>query len=293
MLKISVKGQTQIISVVLIMGLAVGVIGASYMWGKPLIDKSQAGTTITNAEKTMDLIKNTIDDVAKTGGQKKKQIQIEGSLEVSEAENAIIYTLTGLMAAIASSQWISINDDVPPKSIETYAVDATDPSDSTAIGCGDCVMNSSCLPTETIKISGTCGASGNYVAGSSFNCDLNTNTYTVDHIDCAGNLDGFAVLAGPEKEMSGIVGTNNAGVLVAKSIPSGDEFMTEYKLIYRELIDPTSKEGVKIIIKNQGNSQISSGQHTLTVMRGTIDTENDASYVGGDLAKTTVFVTVE
>ncbi len=291
MSKFNVKGQTQIISVVLIMGLAVGVIGASYMWGKPLIEKSQAGTTITNAEKTMDLIKTTIDDVAKTGGQKKKQIQIDGPLKVSESENAIAYTLTGSMAAIASSQWISINDDVPPKSMETYAVDAADPSDSTPIGCGDCIMNASCIPTQTVNITGTCEAVGTYPAGSSFNC--NSNRYTVDHIDCAGTVDGFAVLTGPEKEMPGLVGINNAGVLVAKSIPLGNEFMTDYKLIYRELIDPINKEGVKIIIKTQGNSQISSGQHMITVMRGTTDTENDASSVGGDLTKTTVFVTVE
>ncbi|MCK5474001.1 MAG: hypothetical protein KAI53_01225 [Candidatus Aenigmarchaeota archaeon] len=290
MLKFNLKGQTQIISVVLIMGLAVGVIGASYMWGKPLIEKSQAGTTITNAEKTMNLIKNAIDDVAKTGGQKKKQIQIEGTLKVSENENAIIYTLTGAQAAIASSQWISINDDVPPKSIETYAVNAINPSDNTPIDCGDCIMNASCGP-DNVVITGTCGSVGTYVTNQSFNCNL--NTYTVDHIDCAGTLDGFAVLTGPEKEMPGLVGTNNAGVLIVKSIPSGNEFITEYNLIYRELIDPTSKEGVKIIIKTQGNSQIPSGQHTITVMRGATDMNNDASYVGGDLTSTTVFVTVE
>lgn len=291
MSKFNVKGQTQIISVVLIMGLAVGVIGASYMWGKPLIDKSQAGTTITNAEKTMDLIKTTIDDVAKTGGQKKKQIQIEGTLKVSESENAIVYTLTGAKAAIASSQWISINDDVPPKSMETYAVDATNPSDSTPIDCGDCIMNAPCGPPENIVITGTCAAVGTYNTGDSFDC--NSKRYTVDHIDCAGTLDGFAVLTGPENELPGLVGTNNAGVLIAKSIPLGNEFMTEYKLIYRELIDPTSKEGMKIIIKTQGNSQISSGQHMITVMRGTTDSDSGASYIGGDLTSTTVFVTVE
>ena len=290
------KGQTQIISVVLIMGLAVGVMGASYMWGKPLIEKSQAGSAIAQAEKTMEIIKDTIDDVAQSGGQKTKEIQFEGTLEVSGSENELIYRITSPKAAIASSQWVVLNDDVPPNSEETFAVTATDPTDSTNItSCNPaCVMKATCGPDSVVMSGAGCPVSGNtYNVGDSFVCG--SNTYTVDHIDCTpgGDIDGFAVLLGPTSDVAGVAGVNNAGVIVAKSIPIGGEYNTVYKLIYRELVDPSSKEGTKIIIKNTGNSRISDGRHTIIVKRGDIKVNLDASDLGGDLTETTVFVTLE
>ena len=286
------KAQTQIISVVLIMGLAVGVIGASYMWGAPLIEKSQTENSLSQAEKTIELINSMITDVVKTGGQKTKQIKFDGTLEILDSyidENSILYTIQGQSAGVASTNWILLNDDMPAKSRETYAVKATDSLDAVSIGCGSCMMNSTC---PSINISGdSCDVSGIYSAGSTFTCD--SNDYLVERIDCAETIDGFAVLSGPEKNIAGIVGTNKAGVITAKSMLAGDIYLTSYKLTYRELVDPTNKEGVKILLETQGNNKVTAGTHTIKVRRGETKTENYGSSLAGEISKTTVLITLE
>ena len=287
------KAQTQIISVVLIMGLAVGVIGASYMWGAPLIEKSQTETSLSQAEKNIELINSMIVDVVKTGGQKTKQIQFDGTLEILDINtgyNSIVYTIQGKTAGVASTNWILMNDDMPAISKETYAVKATDPLDTTSIGCGDCMMNSTCL-TKTIEITGTCGVVGSYSETDTFICD--SNNYLVERIDCDETIDGFAVLTGPEKDLAGIVGTNQAGVITAKSTPAGEIYLTSYKLTYRELVDPTNKEGAIILLETQGNNKITAGMHTIKVSRGDTKTENYGSSLAGELSKTSVLITLE
>ena len=286
------KAQTQIISVVLIMGLAVGVIGASYMWGAPLIEKSQTETSLSQAEKNIEIINSMIVDVIKTGGQKTKQIQFDGTLEILDSnvgDNSIIYSIQGKTAGVASTNWILINDDMPAISKETYAVKAIDSLDTTSIGCGDCMMNSTC---PSITISGdSCAVSGVYSAGDSFICD--SNNYVVDRIDCAETIDGFSVLSGPEKDIAGIVGTNNAGVITAKSTSAGGIYITSYKLNFRELVDPTNKEGAIILLETQGNNKITAGMHTIKVSRGETKTENYGSSLAGELSKISVLITLD
>ena len=289
------KAQTQIISVVLIMGLAVGVIGASYMWGAPLIEKSQTETSLARAEKNIELINSMITDVVKTGGQKTKQIQFDGTLDIIDSTygNSIIYTIQGKTAGVASTNWILLNDDMPAISKETYVVKAIDTSDTTSIGCGDCMMNSVC-PTNAIEITGTCGGADVvkiHNVGESFTCD--TNDYLVERVDCGGTIDGFAVLSGPEKDIAGIVGTNKAGVITAKSMAAGDIYLTSYKLTFRELVDPTNKEGTIILLETRGNNRITAGMHTIKVSRGETKTETYGSSLVGELSKTIVLITLE
>ena len=291
----SFKAQTQIISVVLIMGLAVGVIGASYMWGAPLIEKSQTETSLSQAEQNIELINSMIVDVVKTGGQKIKQLQFDGTLEILDfnvGDNSIIYTIQGKTAGVAATNWILMNDDMPAKSKEIYAVNAADNSDTVSIGCESCMMNSTCPSSITISsVTGTCSVAGTYIETESFTCD--TNDYLVERVDCGGTIDGFAVLSGPEKDIAGIVGTNKAGVITAKSMAAGDIYLTSYKLTFRELVDPTNKEGTIILLETRGNNRITAGMHTIKVSRGETKTETYGSSLVGELSKTIVLITLE
>ncbi|NOR85177.1 hypothetical protein GQ473_03590 [archaeon] len=290
------KAQTQIISVVLIMGLAVGVIGASYLWGAPLIEKSQTENSLSQAEKNIELINSMITDVVKTGGQKTKQIQFDGELEIFDintGENSIIYTIQGKTAGVASTNWVLLNDDLPVKSKETYAVNATDASDTISIGCEDCMMNSTGLSSSIVisNVTGTCNVAGTYTEENTFTC--NSNNYVVEHVDITGTIDGFAVLRGPEYDIAGIVGTNKAGVITAKTMAATGIYLTSYKLTFRELVDPTNKEGIKILLETQGNNKVTEGMHTIKVSRADTTTENYGSSLSGELSKISVLVTLE
>lgn len=112
-------GQTQIISAVLITGIAIAVVSIAYVWGVPLIQKGQVATQVTNAENLMISIERSINDVIQAGGQRSVQVNLEGNLEVSESDNAIVYTIRTRGANIAAD-WVPINED------EMFGVIGTD-----------------------------------------------------------------------------------------------------------------------------------------------------------------------
>lgn len=104
------KAQTQIISAILITGIVLGVVSVSYLWGVPLIQKSQTNTQITIAENLMTNIQKAIDDVVQTGTQKSILVNLDGKLEVSEDQNSIFYTITTKGLGIMAGDWIPLND---------------------------------------------------------------------------------------------------------------------------------------------------------------------------------------
>ena len=64
------KAQSQVLSIILISGILVAVIGATYMWGVPLIEKGRTSSDNEIAESFMLLLKEKVDDVAETGEQR-------------------------------------------------------------------------------------------------------------------------------------------------------------------------------------------------------------------------------
>ena len=64
------SGQTEAISLVLISGIVVSLVGAAYFWGMPLIDKRAASTDFTSASNLITDINKKILSLANAGGGK-------------------------------------------------------------------------------------------------------------------------------------------------------------------------------------------------------------------------------
>ncbi len=74
------SGQVQPISLVIISGIVIGLIGVAYFWGIPLIEKRATITEITSAEKFVSDLNKRIKDLVKTGA---------GKVEIDIPENLI------------------------------------------------------------------------------------------------------------------------------------------------------------------------------------------------------------
>ena len=91
------KAQVSAISMILIVGIVISLVGSSYIWGKPLIDKRTTITQFTVALRFMEDLDEKIKHVASsctTAGacEVKLDIPTSGDISVNSLDNSISYT---------------------------------------------------------------------------------------------------------------------------------------------------------------------------------------------------------
>ncbi len=287
------KAQSQVLSIILITGVLVAVVGASYMWGVPLIEKGRTSSDNEIAESLMVMLKEKIDDVAETGEQRTVSVDLTGDLELTD-DNSLRYTIETRGLNIASTAWVPLVGGTSPVQEDMVAVTAD--GGSATVNINDdvtCTMTSNC---GTIKVDLT-ACTGGFAGGTKSEgetYDINGESYLVHHIDCVGNIDDQALIVGPEREKVGITGIDEGGVVIARSMPAGDRFKTTYRLAYRELDDISSpnKDGHRIQLTREGNNQLGPGPHRITIRRDDNPKVTGKSKYGGDLIETKVHISM-
>ena len=239
------------------------------------------------------LLKEKVDDVAETGEQRTLSVDLIGELELRE-DNSLTYTIVTRGLNIATTAWVPLAGGMSPVQEDMAAVAAA--GGTGTVNLNDdvtCNMTSSCGPANVVLSDCTDSSiDGTYSEGSNF--ILNDETYLVHHIDCIGDIDSQALIVGPEREKAGIVGIDEAGVLIARSVPAGDKFKTIYRLAYRELddISTPSKDGYRIQLTREGNNILGPGQHRITLRRDENSKIIGESKHGGDLIGTKIYISM-
>jgi hypothetical protein len=90
------KGQTQAVTLVLISGIIIALVGFAYMWGKPMIDKRSVIMQFTSSVRFMEDLDSKIVDMAGTcsyegGCEESFELPIPGLIMLDESTNMIIY----------------------------------------------------------------------------------------------------------------------------------------------------------------------------------------------------------
>ncbi|MFB6088832.1 MAG: hypothetical protein ABEK36_03585 [Candidatus Aenigmatarchaeota archaeon] len=78
------KGQTQIMSAVLLTGIMIGLISVAYIWGGPMIQKQKDVVKLDDMESFMRNLDKEIRNVAKNGGTTNLNVNLPGSLKIIE-----------------------------------------------------------------------------------------------------------------------------------------------------------------------------------------------------------------
>ena len=278
---ISRVAQSPAASMILMTGIVLAMITATYNWGAPVLEKSQTNSKIVNAQDVMSLIKHRIGESALSGEQKSFSVTLDGTLEVVPTKNAIIYSVSTEGLGIGSLSYISLDTSFDAFQYEAHAVDAGTGGTVTLDGTGYSVGG--CAVDDVVNIDGVPHNSGSALA------DPN---YVLDHVDCTGLFDGLTVITGPEEEVVGLLGTDAAGVVMAKTIDMGGAYMNRMRLTYRELDDVTTLEGYKTVIHSGGSSMVSSGEHTITIRRENVERIPSGSHLGEDLVLTHIYISI-
>ena len=94
------KGQTEVLSAVLLSGILIGVVGSVYFWGIPLIQKNKDNALLESSETFMTTLDEKIKFVANNGGRDKVVINVPSivrfdgqSLELSLETEGTIYAV--------------------------------------------------------------------------------------------------------------------------------------------------------------------------------------------------------
>ena len=96
------KGQSQVVVGVLLVLIMLILVGITYFWGIPLIQKQKDVVTVSNTERFLKELNRKIQDVAKNGGtQKISGFDIPGEfiLEDNEEKFILNFKTTGNIIA--------------------------------------------------------------------------------------------------------------------------------------------------------------------------------------------------
>ncbi|MEA2004205.1 MAG: hypothetical protein U9O53_04590 [archaeon] len=249
------KAQVQIVSVVLLTGITIAAISGALWWGLPMLDKSKSNSDITQAISLMQEIKKSVDDVSMSGGSRivnmnlKGEMVIEGAFMEREADgnikvnvpldgkNSITYTILTTGVASATGQWIPL-DGFSPLTQALYS--GNNSEDVVLSSSNTCTFSSLCASGNSV-VDIDCDEDGMDKTGAVEGTYLDSE-YKVEFIDCGSGND-YVTIAGPEKHVTGFLGVNDAGVIVVKTLPSGDKYKVIFKLVYRELDDLEDSDG--------------------------------------------------
>ncbi len=286
------KGQSQIVSVVLITAITIGIVSSTYFWGVPLIEKSRADTEINEAEMILTEILENIEEVAMSGGQKVLNLNLKGDMFINSEENSIEYILRSKDAKIGTSDWVPLNDQNPyTRKIYGISYQSVYPVSVGVPECGrncklvnDCTSENKIIMIDCTDIVGGSGGEQNYADGDKFTCGSGDNqkTFTVEANCSKGS---HIIIKSNEDIGPGIKGINKPGVIIARSQGSEGAFVNTYKLIFRELGDQSTKDGVIYDIKGEGTIQVSPGKHNLIISKGDVKGSTSYSSLGGDLTE--------
>lgn len=109
------KGQVQAISMVLIAGIVISLVGVAYFWGKPVIEKSSTRADISNAKQFIVQLDKNIVEVSRSGGVKALDVpRLAGSsLVIDEDNNQILFKF------FTTQAMYEMGEDSAPVPVET------------------------------------------------------------------------------------------------------------------------------------------------------------------------------
>ncbi|MHA1743418.1 MAG: hypothetical protein ACTSV6_04105 [Candidatus Heimdallarchaeota archaeon] len=117
------KAQTDVISAVIIVIIAIGLVSSAYLWGLPLIQKRQDSALAERvfnsfSQTNENSLSSKIEFIANNGGEDTFFLDVNGLWVLDQAENSISFTFFSRASNIGSSAWVPLTTGAtcPPTS---------------------------------------------------------------------------------------------------------------------------------------------------------------------------------
>ena len=216
------KLQSQVISIVLISGIALALAGTAYYWGLPLLEKTQKNVELESGRQFMEDLAKAIEEVALTGNTKVIDYDLKGELIINGSDpkgyfDSIEYKVEAPLPYYATLSYVPIND-YPPYKKEIYVVSTSDSTGVEIPICksattSTCIIQADCTNNQIDFLTG-CSITGSKTEGDTISCG--EDTYTVHTYTC--DSYGLAYLEGSKiYPYAGIEGVNKPIVLMVRN----------------------------------------------------------------------------
>ncbi|MFA5405801.1 MAG: hypothetical protein WC307_00380 [Candidatus Nanoarchaeia archaeon] len=292
------RGQSAIISTILLSGIILSIVTATYIWGQPLIQKTTDKIKIDKIIDDLTIIYERLDHTQQTGSPSEVTLNVqEATYQISQEDNAILVKATTLIPVITSFSYVPISytelayetmlTDVNTSRTITDLVNTPTGYDEGTIHFGNVTLNGTVYNITVYNTSNTifdhvCLYQGIDVTNTTTECAEELSSikkglidYTVSWIDDTGIE---VILSGGEEENIGVLGTDPAGIISGKSQPVSNEQHVTIKLSYRGLRDSTGRTYKTYIECSQG-CRTGTGITTLRIERTRVErTTNSTNY---------------
>ncbi len=105
------KGQVQVVSAILLVGILAAGIASAYLWGVPLLQKNQDVNGINIAISSLKELANEIETVSINKGSRTVEFKVDGFLRLDTENNSINYITNSKAAYVATTDWVALNED--------------------------------------------------------------------------------------------------------------------------------------------------------------------------------------
>jgi hypothetical protein len=106
------KGQSQVVSAVILGGILVVGISSAYTWAVPILEKNQDVDQLRSSINTMEDLEQTVQRVSTRGGSETLEMQTGGGLFVIDpSRNVINYTIGSQAAYVSTDSWVPLNEN--------------------------------------------------------------------------------------------------------------------------------------------------------------------------------------
>jgi hypothetical protein len=296
-----IKGQTSILGVVILMGIVMGLVSATYLWAGPLIAKNIDKSNVNSMIAFMNTLNNEILDVASTGSSKVISANLgQASFVIDSLSNQIVIEMSSTAPMINSVTETPINFPELALIRENFNLNASKIDTSASLPGYNTVSHYNNLTLEGINYNISLfnsSSSNNFELLCIWNNTINQandcaqasqsiskegTSYEVVYINESGNNASFK---GGLVENKGFFGLDSSGIVSAKGFSSNDKEYITLFLTYRALVN---EEGVefRILLNCSNNCAFSNEKKYFAITQANIAR-------GIDYVNTTVNIEVE
>ncbi|MFA5303736.1 MAG: hypothetical protein WC393_04340 [Candidatus Nanoarchaeia archaeon] len=279
------KGQVSILGVVILMGIVMGLVSATYVWAGPLITKNLDKANVNNVISFMNDLNDDILYVASTGSSRIVESNLgEASFVINSADNQVIVELSSTVPMINSVTEAPINFHELATKTENFNINASIMDESvslsgyepvsyySALSLGGVDYNASlfnstesndfellCIWNGTINELNDCALTGQSISKEG-------TVYEVVYINESGTN---ALFIGGLVENKGIFGLEPSGIISGKGFNSNNKEYITLFLTYRALVSDDNVE-FKIFINCSNNCAFSNEAKSFVISRTNI-----------------------
>ncbi len=281
------KGQSTVVSSVLISGIIISIISLTYVWGRPLIQKTADKSNIDSAKNDLINLKDMIIEAASTGSTGRYELNLGVNEKLTITDKIAFETVTSI-PIISSVSWSPLNSYELPYERENTKVitDGSKPDATMCATTGDTIKYKQqslnlgdgtsrtfdfvfFKRTATNEYDYACIAVDGSNMGCSVDCGVEGDTilkYGTTFNLLFLNDSGYNLnVVGKQVEKEGVLGEDEMGIMIARSIGLGETQRVLIEVQFRSLVDPITGDKIRLNLTCEGGCAATSGSHIIQV----------------------------